>query len=162
MSSRGLLLGLGNPWRGDDGLGVHAVQCFRQAYRVPANLRVLAGGVQGLALLPALEGITHLMVVDAVRADAAPGTLIRAQVEHLAPLSRSLSVHQLGGEDLLRLAQVLGRLPRQHQLLGLVPATFDLGAGLSPELQRGLPRLLQAMAQCWQAWGFPLVPRVTR
>ncbi len=159
MPPRGLLLGLGNPFRGDDGLGVHAVRRFRACYVLPPTLRVLVGGVQGVTLLPELEGMTHLMVVDALRAPAPPGTLVRARVEDLAPLNRSLSVHQLGGEDLLRLAHALGRLPARHQLLGLVPASFALGAGLSPPLQHNLPHLLRAMAQTWRAWGFTIAPR---
>ncbi len=157
---RGLVLGLGNLMRRDDGLGVYAVRRFRAAYRYPASVRVVEGGVGGLSLLPRLQEVTHLVVLDAIQAPQAPGTLVQATVGQLASRPRApLSVHDLNGETLLLLARQMGWLPSHHRLLGLVPASVALGEGLTPPVAQRLDELVAALAATLREWGFEVVRR---
>lgn len=142
-----LVLGLGNPLCGDDGLGVAAVAELSRRYRPPEGALVLDGGTLGLSLLPYFEDAEDVLLVDAVRDDAPPGTLVRLQGAEVRPaVETRLSVHQIGVPDLLAAAEVRGHLPRRLTLLGLVPATLDLGVELSPALAGRLPALVEAVA----------------
>ncbi|HZY02889.1 MAG TPA: HyaD/HybD family hydrogenase maturation endopeptidase [Anaeromyxobacteraceae bacterium] len=142
-----LVLGLGNPLCGDDGLGVAAVEELLRRYQPPASALVLDGGTLGLSLLPYLEDAEQAILVDAVRQDAPPGSLVRLSGAEVRPAVESrLSVHQVGVADLVGAADLLGHLPRRLALLGLVPGSLNLGIGLSPAVAPRLGALVEAVA----------------
>ena len=92
-----LVLGLGNLLLGDDGLGTAAVARLEREYDVPAGMRLADGGTLGLALLGLFAESKHAILVDAVRADAGAGSLVRIDGEEVAPAVRErLSPHQVG------------------------------------------------------------------
>ncbi len=141
-----LVLGLGNPLCRDDGVGVAAVSDLVRRYRPPPGVLVLDGGTLGLSLLPHLEDADEAILVDAIRDDAAPGTLVRLEGDEVRPaIEARLSVHQIGVADLFAAAQLRGRLPRRLVLFGLVPAKLDVAVGLSPEVASRLPALVDAV-----------------
>jgi len=72
-----LVLGIGNLVMGDDGAGVRVVQELQKRYVFPPHVEVMDGGTLGLDLLPKLEGIGRLLMVDAVETGGEPGTLVR-------------------------------------------------------------------------------------
>ena len=142
-----LVLGLGNALCGDDGLGAAAVAELGRCYRPPDGALLLDGGTLGLSLLPYLEDAEDVLLVDAVRDEAPPGTLVRLVGAEVRPaVEARLSVHQVGVPDLLAAAELRGRAPRRLALLGLVPATLDLGLELSPAVASRLPALVEAVA----------------
>ena len=77
MTGRTVAVGLGNLIHSDDGVGVHLIHRLQRDERVPSEVVLIDGGTQGLALLPYLSGFTRLLVIDAIDAGHAPGTLIR-------------------------------------------------------------------------------------
>lgn len=146
--TRLLVLGLGNPLCGDDGLGVAAVAELLRRHRPPDGALLLDGGTLGLSLLPHLEDAREAILVDAVRDRAPPGTLVRLEGPDVRPaVEARLSVHQVGVADLVAVADLRGRLPRRLVLLGLVPATLEVGVGLSPAVASGLPALVEAVVE---------------
>ena len=148
-----LVLGLGNRMRRDDGLGLLALRRLRERHAWPEAVTFVEGGTGGLALLHLLEGKSHLLVLDAIQAPHPPGTLVQATIQDLEPIQeRPLSVHQLTGEDLLRWAQALDLLPGHHLLLGLVPASVEMGEGLSPPVAASLENLVTAAARILERW----------
>jgi hydrogenase maturation protease len=154
-----LILGLGNVLCGDDGLGAAAVTRLLRHYRIPEGIRVIDGGTLGLSLLPYLQDAHEVILVDAVRADAPPGTCVRLEGEEVrtAVLHR-LSPHQVGVADLLFAARALDHYPGRLIILGLVPDTLDLGLGRSPAVQRNLPLLVDRIVAEACSLGHPLVP----
>lgn len=142
-----LVLGLGNVLLGDDGLGVEALRAFTAEWIAPDDLLILDGGTLGLSLLPYLEDARSAILVDAVRADAPAGSLVRLADDDVAPaVAHRLSVHQVGVADLLDAARLRGRLPERVVLLGLVPESIELRVGLSKPVVRGLPGLVAEVA----------------
>jgi hydrogenase maturation protease len=144
--TRLLVLGLGNPLCRDDGLGVAAVARLLARWEPPPGAVVLDGGTLGLSLLPHLEDAEDAILVDAIRDDAPPGTLVRLEGAEVGPaVEARLSVHQVGVADLFAAAALRGRLPPRLVLLGVVPAALDVAIGLSPEVGCRLPALLEAV-----------------
>ena len=66
ISPKVLVLGIGNLVMSDDGVGVKVVQRLQREYRCADSVEIMDGGTLGLDLLPKLEGIERLIVVDAV------------------------------------------------------------------------------------------------
>jgi hydrogenase maturation protease len=157
-----LVLGLGNVLLQDDGLGVAAVTQLIERYDQPDGVRILDGGTLGLLLLPVVQQADRLILVDAILAGAAPGSLVRLTGDEVGPAVASrLSPHQVGVADLLEGARWLDRYPSSVVLLGLVPASIDLGVSLSAAVQPNLAALVDRVVAEARALGFQFRPRTT-
>jgi hydrogenase maturation protease len=155
-----LVLGLGNILCRDDGLGAFAVSLLDREFLRPPEVEVLDGGTLGLTLLPYLQRKNVVILVDAVRANAAPGSFVRLEGAEVVPaVEQRLSAHQVGVADLLEGARWLGHYPRHLVLLGLVPCTFELGVGCSPPVQAALPLLVERIVEEIRGLGFDLARR---
>jgi hydrogenase maturation protease len=153
-----LVLGLGNVLLGDDGLGAAAVACLEREYRVPPQLRLEDGGTLGLSLLGLLAESEHVILVDAVRADAPPGTLVRLDGADVNDAVRDrLSPHQVGVADLLEAARLIERYPATVTLLGLVPDAIDLAVVRSSVVDGKLDELVAAIVREVQSLGYEMV-----
>lgn len=137
-----LVLGIGNTLLGDDGAGLALLELLRADLEADATIELVDGGTQGLALLGLLDGRRGVLLVDAVRRGAIPGTV------HVSrdPLSLATSVpgprtaHGSNAVELLAAAWCLGSLPRATWLLGIEPARLHTHIGLSPRVRAALPR----------------------
>ena len=121
---------------------------------------MMEGGTLGLWLLPLLESYRNVLLVDAIRADGEPGTLVRIEGEEVArAAAHRLSVHQVGVGDLMDAAQLRGTLPPRLTLLGVVPESVSLGLGLTPRVEQALPALIERVFLACAEFGHPLRPR---
>jgi hydrogenase maturation protease len=131
-----LVLGIGNLVMSDDGVGVKVVQRLQREYRFEENVELLDGGTLGLDLLPKLEGIDLLIVVDAVETGHAPGTCVRLTGNELPiALETKVSPHQMGLKDLLSVAELLGHCPKEMVLIGVQPGSIEMDTELTPEVE---------------------------
>jgi hydrogenase maturation protease len=130
-----LVLGIGNLVMSDDGIGVKVAQHLQRKYCFPENVEIMDGGTLGLDLLPKLEGIDYLIVVDAVETGQKPGTCVRLVGEELPiALETKVSPHQMGLKDLLSVAQLLGHSPGEMVLIGVQPGSIEMDTELTPEV----------------------------
>jgi hydrogenase maturation protease len=141
-----LIIGLGNPLRGDDGIGVRVVQALGQ-HPLPQHVEVVDGGTQGLGLVNLMEGRTRLILVDAADVGRPPGQFVRFTLNeaHLSGVDRHLSLHAAGLRDVLLLAQALNVLPDDVVIFGAQPAHLEWDSGLSVEMEAALPDLVAAV-----------------
>lgn len=154
-----VILGLGNVLCGDDGAGVEAVSQIERDYTPAAGARVLDGGTLGLSLLAYLTNADRAILVDAVLGDGAPGSLLQLEGEAVARASLGrLSPHQVGVADLILGARLLGQLPRDLVLIGVVPERIELAYGLSPGVAAAIPKLVEAVIAQARAFGFDFAP----
>jgi len=155
-----LVLALGNVLLGDDGLGAAAVARIEREYRVPPSVHLEDGGTLGLSLLGLLTNAEHVILVDAVRADGLPGTLVRLDGEDVGDAVRDrLSPHQVGVADLLDAARLIDRYPATVTLLGLVPDAIELAVVRSAAVDDKLDDLVAAIVREVQILGYQMVRR---
>jgi hydrogenase maturation protease len=149
-----LVLGLGNALMGDDALGVRAVEELRNRFRFPEEVNVLDGGTLGLDLLPRLEGVERLVIIDALEMGASPGTVFRLSGEEVPrAFASKLSVHQVGVQDLLAVAELQGHLPGELVVWGAQPASVELGLELSSPVRKALPEVVAGVTRDLDGWG---------
>jgi hydrogenase maturation protease len=138
-----LVLGIGNLLMSDDGVGVRVAQQLQREYCFAENVKILDGGTLGLDLLPELEWIEHLIVVDAVEIGQKPGTCVRLAGEELPiALETKVSAHQMGLKDLLSVARLLGHSPGEMVLIGVQPGSIEMDTELTPEVDAVLQVLV--------------------
>ena len=132
MSASALVIGLGNPDRGDDAAGLHVAR--RVATLGLPDVVVEEAGGDSLALLDRWAGLGRVVLVDAAASLARPGRIHR--LDPLAgPLPRDLalsSTHAFGLAEAVELSRRLGLLPRRMTIYAIEAACFDPGAALSP------------------------------
>jgi hydrogenase maturation protease len=130
-----LVLGIGNDWRGDDDAGLEVARRLREA-----GLRALEQTGDPATLLDAWNGEDHVILVDAVRSGAAPGTIHRldARAVCLPAALFGASTHGVGVAEAIELARCLGRLPERLELYGIEGKRFTVGGGLEPEVRRAV------------------------
>lgn len=154
-----LVLGLGNILCTDDGVGVVALHQLRRAYRMAPGVVAVDGGTLGLSLLPLVERAERVILIDAVTDDAPPGSPVRIDGDEVAPaVYARLSPHQVGVADLLGGAAFLGRYPVEVVIVGVVPASTDLGFERTPAVAASLPGLVARVVAELTAHGYPPIP----
>jgi hydrogenase maturation protease len=137
-----LILGIGNLLLGDEGVGVHIVRAL-QAEDLPPNTVALEVGTAFLDSIHEIEKADRIIVIDAMQAGRAPGTVYRVPFEECAVPQRIASVH---GFDLSRALFLAGRTSFPKVVVfGVEPARIDWGIAVSPEIQNALPNAVAAI-----------------
>ena len=156
-----LVLGIGNLVMGDDGFGVIVAQKLQQSYRFPDNVEIMDGGTLGLDLLPKLENITNLVLVDAVETGEKAGTCIRLYGQELPiALETKVSPHQMGLKDLLAVSELMGHSPQEMVLIGVQPGSIEMEIGLTPEVAAQLDTVIANVLTELENWGISAKPIV--
>lgn len=154
-----LVLGIGNLVMGDDGVGVMVAQQLQQGYRFPDNVEIMDGGTLGLDLLPKLENITNLIMIDAVETGQRAGTCVRLCGQELpVALETKLSPHQMGLKDLLAVSELMGHSPKEMVLIGVQPGSIEMEIGLTAEVGAQLETLVSNVLAELAYWGITATP----
>jgi len=144
---------------GDDGSGVRAVQRLAAGYSFPPGVTLLDGGTLGLDLLPFLEGLDRLLIIDAMETGGPAGTIARLTGEMIpVAFETRLSPHQMGLRDLLAVSDLLGNRPPAMTLLGVQPETIEPGTDLSPPVESALNTLVEMALRELRGWGIAALP----
>ncbi len=147
-SMRTVIIGLGNPLRGDDGVGPRVVAELRRR-ELPPGVEAVDGGTGGLDLLRMLEGWDRAVVVDAAEIGQEPGRFIRFTPGEplLMEAKGRFSLHDAGLAEVLSLARVLGHPLPPLVIFGMQPERIGWGEGLSPAVEAAIPALVEAVLQ---------------
>jgi hydrogenase maturation protease len=132
--TRVVVVGIGNPDRGDDAFG--RVVAARLRGRLPGHVRLIEQDGEATALLDRLGEADVAILVDAAVSGAAPGDVRRFDVasQPLPAAKFGMSTHGFGLAEAVELARILGKLPSRCIVYAVEAASFELGAPLSPEL----------------------------
>jgi hydrogenase maturation protease len=140
-----LIIGVGNCFRRDDGVGLVIAQRLGGREGIRATVRQESG--EGTALLEAWCGADRVILLDAVSSDAEAGTVMRLDAAAQAIPARLFhcSSHAFGIAEAIALGRVLGRLPPRLIVYGVEGANFEAGVGLSPPVERAVTLVVQAV-----------------
>ncbi len=138
-----LVLGVGNPFRHDDGIGP-AVIARLQADQNLSGVDLLDGGTDGLTLMDYMQGYERVLIVDAVNMGVTPGEikLFSPQDATLSVTSDALSTHGFGLAEVIALMDKLD-MRVNMQILGIQAKDVSFGEGLSPELETKIDHVLE-------------------
>ena len=107
------VVGVGNILYRDEGVGVYAARYLQHAYRFQPEIEVADGAALGFGLMDFFEDASTVIVLDALLADAGPGTIYRLPTEELLDLGPDITptAHEVDPIHLLKRAHALGQLP---------------------------------------------------
>jgi hydrogenase maturation protease len=144
-----LIVGLGNPLAGDDGVGWHLAARLRKHPRLPDDVQILQA-CDLLTLEEELEDRPLVLLIDALLDDEGPcGRLV--PIEDFSALdTRTGSVHHLPPAQAIALLRGLYEELRQVPII-LLGVTVQ-SVRMDHELSDGLARQLESLAD--EALGF--------
>jgi hydrogenase maturation protease len=129
-----LVIGIGNPYRGDDAVGLVVAQRVRE--RALSGVTVLECLGEGTTLMEAWNGADAVIVVDAVKAHTAPGSIYRLDARQ-KPIPADFfhySTHAFSVAEAIELARALDQLPRWLVVYGIEGRDFGAGGEMSSEV----------------------------
>lgn len=140
-----LVVGLGNPLMGDDGVGCAVAERLAGDPRLPDGVEVICGGSDLLRYTGEMEGRSRVVVIDAIQDDAGPGG-VTVFDESLSGLDdRQSHAHQLSAVQAIHLLRTV--TPARYTLVGVSIASAAMETGLSPIVNALMPAIIDRVLQ---------------
>lgn len=147
MSDNTLVLGYGNPLRGDDGVGWQAA--ILVARELENTVDVLARHQLTPELAETLSEVDRVIFIDAA-CEGAPGEVCCRQLTSQWRSGQSFT-HHVAPADLLAMSQALyGHAPTGY-LVTVNGASFGYTEALSPAVSAALPQVLAQVKEIVQS-----------
>ncbi len=153
-----LVVGYGSTLRGDDGAGPRAAEVVAEDPRL-AGATVLVRHQLTPELAADMAAARLVVLVDA-RADAEAGAVVVERVSGTAPsggpggpIGAGATTHHVGAAEVTALARDLWDARPDVFTVGVGAASFAVGDGLSPAVERALPAAVDAIASLVEEHG---------
>jgi len=135
---------MGNLLCRDEGMGVHIIQTMENM-ELPNHIELLDIGTSTMDLISHLEGVKKLVVIDAMEAGGAPGTIYKCRPEDLLPKDEGpISLHDIGLLESLSMADKMG-MKIDTVVIGVEPKVLDWGMELSEEVKSKIPTVIEVV-----------------
>ncbi len=143
-----IVIGLGNPILGDDGVGWLIAQQLQQRSDFPSGIEVDFLSLGGLSLMERLIGYDRAILIDTIVSNNCPiGTLSCFPVNQLPgrTFGHTYSAHDTSLENALQIGQDLGaKLPREITVIAVeAQKVYDFSEQLTPEVAASIPDAVQ-------------------
>lgn len=142
------IIGVGNPLRKDDGIGIVLLDYIRkESERLPETVSFVDGGTGGMNLLHLLNRFDLVIFLDAVNFNGVPGeTRFFSFDEIISQKEISMvSTHNADIFQIIKLSQELKECPDQIFVFGVQPADVSFGEGLTDMIQNKIDDIVTTM-----------------
>jgi hydrogenase maturation protease len=145
MQARKLIIGVGNPYCGDDGVGPAVAR--RLKIYVPDDIQIREQGADGATLIESWKHAEEVILIDAVCSGAKAGSVHRfdTYVEPILRKQPPFSTHAMGISEAIELSRVLGTLPSRLIIYGIEGREFSAGVGLSQEVRNAVGQVVKSV-----------------
>ena len=147
QNPRLLIIGVGNPFRGDDAAGLLAARRLKEM-RLDSCM-ILEHSGEGVSLMETWKGAGAVILIDAVSSERPPGTIHRLDPIR-NPLPAQLfhsSTHAFSLPDAIEMARALDELPPRLLVFGIEGRNFRAGDELSRDVNAALPEVTNQILQ---------------
>jgi hydrogenase maturation protease len=153
-----LVIGLGNPILGDDGVGWRVVEEIARKTAHRPEVEVDCVSLGGLSLMERLTGYEHVILVDSIFTGKKPiGTLSQFALSDLPDLTagHSASAHDTSLHNALKVGRSMNiPLPRDEDVVIIAieaENVYDFSETLSPQVGAAVPPAVEAVLQLIQS-----------
>jgi hydrogenase maturation protease len=144
---KSLVLGLGNPILGDDGVGLGVVALVRAQLGPDPAVEIDEACCGGLRLMERLAGYDQAILVDAIHTGEFPaGAVLRLSADDIAT-QHSASVHDVNLATALQLGEMMGlKMPGDIRIIAVeAQNTLDFSEQYSPAVAAAVPQAVAAV-----------------
>lgn len=142
-----LLIGLGNPILGDDGVGWRVVENVKKDLDVASQVNVACLSLGGISLMEHMIGFQRAVLVDAFISDENIGSVFVYKLDEIPNYSafHVSSAHDMTLQSAIELGKWMGAvLPTEIIVVGIATRRIvDFGEELSPPVEQAIPRAME-------------------
>lgn len=143
-----LVIGLGNPILGDDGVGWRVAQELQNHGNLPSDVDITYLALGGISLMEELIGYERAIIIDAIVTHQAPiGTVSRFSIDDLTdPFFGHLSSsHDTSLQNALQIGRDLGaQLPSEIIVVAIESQNvYDFSEELSAQVSAAIPEAVR-------------------
>jgi len=139
-----LVIALGNPLMGDEGIGWHVAGRLAADPRLPPRVEVVWGGTDLLRLADRMAGRSRVILIDALLDGSKPGDV--TVFDSLAGLDpRQEHAHHLSVVEAVQLLSMVAPVP--FTLLAISVSSVEMRPDLSAELAARLPAIIDRVLE---------------
>lgn len=139
-----IVIGLGNPILGDDGVGWCVANEVKQKIDSKEQVDVDCLSLGGISLMEHLIGYERAILIDAFLSDGEPGSITVSPLSELPNYSafHITSTHDTSLQNAIKLGKSLGaKLPDDVTVVGIsAKHVYDFSEELSPAVSRSVPK----------------------
>jgi hydrogenase maturation protease len=138
-----LLLGIGNEFRSDDGIGLIIVRQIQNKQISSITVKEATG--EGTALMEAWKGYESVILVDAISSGTKPGTILKMEAsKEIVPAKLfHYSTHAFGVAEAIELSREMKLMPPELFVYGIEGANFSAGITISQAVQESAHLVLE-------------------
>lgn len=149
-----IVVGLGNPFLTDDGVGVIAAYHLQEQFKENPNVYITEASVGGIRLMELLTGYDNAIIIDALMVDqnVIPGKIHKwtlEDLEQISPTQHSASAHDTSLVTALQMGAQLGmKLPEEITIYAVeVTNVLDFSTNPTPEVADAIPEVVKMVIQ---------------
>jgi hydrogenase maturation protease len=156
MTAKRLVIGLGNPILGDDGVGWRVAEEVKQQIgEAHPEIEVDCASLGGLSLMERLVGYPYVILVDAIETSQSPVGSVRVFPLEALPnptAGHSASPHDTTLMTALRTAEIMGvEIPKTIEVVAIeAHSVYDFSEELSPPVVAAVPLAVQKVLELLQ------------
>jgi len=144
-----LVLGIGNPILGDDGVGFHVVEKL-QSDPPPGDITFECVDASGFALLDYVVDYDRVVIVDAIMtAGGKPGQVYQLGLDNFRPSKHTISPHDTDLPTALHLGATMKlKLPEKIDIVAVeIPPVYEFSQELSEKVKKAVPKAAKTVKQ---------------
>jgi len=136
---KAVVIGVGNPFLGDDGVGIHVARIVRKGLPDGANVDVKEASASGIGLLEEMIGYEYAAIVDAIATGSPVGEIFRLNPDNLSNTAHLTAPHHFNFATVYELGKTFtpADMPKRVKIYGIeiLPRT-SYSESLSPKVIR--------------------------
>jgi hydrogenase maturation protease len=138
-----VVIGVGNSFRRDDGVGVVVAEAIAQ--RKLSGVQVVTDIGDPATILESWAGVRLAVVVDAAMGNGGEPGRIRRWTPNEEPATNVVTSHTMGLTQAYALGEALGQIPDRLVILTVDIVDADYGVGLTPSVAAAVPGVVEAV-----------------
>jgi hydrogenase maturation protease len=147
LSMKTIVIGLGNPILGDDGIGWKVAEEVKQQLASDSPVEVEFLSLGGISLMEHLIGYERAILIDAVTSDQETGSVIVSRLDEMPDYSafHTTSAHDTSLQNALKLGREMGaKLPEDVFIVGIAAdPIYDFSEVLSLSVMESIPNAIK-------------------
>lgn len=138
-----LIVGVGNPLRGDDAIGILTTRFLKKCFR--ENVKIIGVDISFDELIQIFGDYELVIFIDAVKSEGSPGKIYRLKfgVDKIPAQLEFFSTHSIGLIEYIEIAKALGKLPGELVIYGIVGRDFNVGSSISREVKVSCKKIVR-------------------
>lgn len=139
-----LILGLGNPIRGDDGVGIRIAEKLKKQIK-DENVEVKEASIGGLGILGLIQGYDRVIVIDSIQTkNGRPGQIHKLKPSDLGSSIYTSWPHEINFTTTLSLGRKLKiQMPKVIDIYAVeIKKNITFAEECTPEISQAIPEVV--------------------